>query len=61
VIPDRQRRRVALKGLWPLGRAFPDGQEGALDGLNVVQPPAEVVVVERAGMRFECVLRSLSE
>jgi hypothetical protein len=53
VIPDRQRRRVALEELLPLRRAFPDGQEGALDGLDVVQPPAEVVVVERTWMRFE--------
>jgi hypothetical protein len=28
-------------------------QEGALDGLDVVQPPAEVLVVELAGMRFK--------
>jgi hypothetical protein len=61
VIPDRQRRRVALEELLPLRRAFPDGQEGALDGLDVVQPPAEVLVVERAGMRFKRALRSLSE
>ena len=34
VIPDRLRRRVALEELLPLRRGFPDGQEGALDGLD---------------------------